>query len=149
MGIDEGSLTFEWAPRTNPNGLCRGEEEHKGYRWSLQRYDPAVSGGFVNIIPGAVTASAAVDDATALGVSAMRTTADYLAEVLQQAGVKRIYGVVGDFLNGFTDSLRRMKRSNGYTCATRRAPPSPPARRRILPGNLRSAPAVAARAICI
>ena len=39
----------------------------------------------------------------------MRTTADYLAEVLQQAGVKRIYGVVGDSLNGFSDSLRRMK----------------------------------------
>ena len=38
-----------------------------------------------------------------------RTTADYLAETLQQAGVKRIYGVVGDSLNGFTDSLRRMK----------------------------------------
>ena len=39
----------------------------------------------------------------------MRTTADFLAETLQQAGVKRIYGVVGDSLNGFTDSLRRMK----------------------------------------
>ena len=39
----------------------------------------------------------------------MRTTADYLAEALQQAGVKRIYGVVGDSLNGFTDSLRRLK----------------------------------------
>jgi pyruvate dehydrogenase (quinone) len=39
----------------------------------------------------------------------MRTTADYLAETLQQAGVKRVYGVVGDSLNGFTDSLRRMK----------------------------------------
>jgi pyruvate dehydrogenase (quinone) len=38
-----------------------------------------------------------------------RTTADYLAETLQQAGVNRIYGVVGDSLNGFTDSLRRMK----------------------------------------
>ncbi len=38
-----------------------------------------------------------------------RSTADYLAEALQQAGVKRIYGVVGDSLNGFTDSLRRMK----------------------------------------
>ena len=38
----------------------------------------------------------------------MRTTADYLAEALKQAGVKRVYGVVGDSLNGFTDSLRRM-----------------------------------------
>jgi pyruvate dehydrogenase (quinone) len=39
----------------------------------------------------------------------MRTTADYLAETLHQAGVKRVYGVVGDSLNGFTDSLRRLK----------------------------------------
>jgi pyruvate dehydrogenase (quinone) len=37
-----------------------------------------------------------------------RTAADYMAETLAQAGVKRIYGVVGDSLNGFTDSLRRM-----------------------------------------
>ena len=38
-----------------------------------------------------------------------RTTADYLAGTLLQAGVKRVYGVVGDSLNGFTDSLRRLK----------------------------------------
>ena len=38
-----------------------------------------------------------------------RTAADFMAEALQQAGVKRIYGVVGDSLNGFTDSLRRGK----------------------------------------
>ena len=37
-----------------------------------------------------------------------RTAADYMAEALAQAGVKRIYGVVGDSLNGFTDSLRRL-----------------------------------------
>jgi pyruvate dehydrogenase (quinone) len=38
-----------------------------------------------------------------------RTAADYLAEALSQAGVRRIYGVVGDSLNGFTDALRRLK----------------------------------------
>ena len=38
-----------------------------------------------------------------------RTTADLMAETLHQAGVKRIYGVVGDSLNGFTDALRRQK----------------------------------------
>ncbi|WFR94823.1 ubiquinone-dependent pyruvate dehydrogenase [Rhizobium tumorigenes] len=38
-----------------------------------------------------------------------RTVADYIAEALQQQVVKRIYGVVGDSLNGFTDSLRRLK----------------------------------------
>src|SRR3954464_11789930 len=37
------------------------------------------------------------------------TAADYMAQALAQAGVKRIYGVVGDSLNGFTDSLRRLK----------------------------------------
>lgn len=38
-----------------------------------------------------------------------RTTADLLAETLSHAGVKRIYGVVGDSLNGLTDALRRQK----------------------------------------
>ena len=36
-----------------------------------------------------------------------RNAADYMAEALAQAGVKRIFGVVGDSLNGFTDALRR------------------------------------------
>jgi len=35
--------------------------------------------------------------------------AEFLASTLAQAGVKRIYGVVGDSLNGFTDALRRLK----------------------------------------
>src|SRR5580698_8775645 len=38
-----------------------------------------------------------------------RTAADYMAEALAQAGVRRIYGVVGDSLNGFSDALRRLK----------------------------------------
>jgi pyruvate dehydrogenase (quinone) len=38
-----------------------------------------------------------------------RTAADYTTEALAQAGVRRIYGVVGDSLNGFTDALRRLK----------------------------------------
>ena len=37
------------------------------------------------------------------------TAADYMAQTLARAGVKRIYGVVGDSLNGFTDALRRLK----------------------------------------
>jgi pyruvate dehydrogenase (quinone) len=37
-----------------------------------------------------------------------RTVADFMAQTLKQAGVKRIYGVVGDSLNGFTDALRRL-----------------------------------------
>ena len=38
-----------------------------------------------------------------------QTAAEYLAKTLASAGVQRIYGVVGDSLNGFTDALRRMK----------------------------------------
>jgi pyruvate dehydrogenase (quinone) len=36
----------------------------------------------------------------------MKTVADLLIATLAQAGVKRIYGVVGDSLNGMTESLR-------------------------------------------
>jgi pyruvate dehydrogenase (quinone) len=36
-----------------------------------------------------------------------RTVADQFAETLAIAGVKRIYGIVGDSLNGLTDAIRR------------------------------------------
>src|SRR6187401_1810006 len=36
-----------------------------------------------------------------------RTVADQFAEILAAAGVKRIYGIVGDSLNGLTDAIRR------------------------------------------
>src|SRR6201999_4371665 len=38
-----------------------------------------------------------------------RNAADYVAETLAKAGVKRVYGVVGDSLNGFTDAMRRYR----------------------------------------
>jgi pyruvate dehydrogenase (quinone) len=37
----------------------------------------------------------------------MKTVADQFAETLAAAGVKRVYGIVGDSLNGITDSIRR------------------------------------------
>jgi pyruvate dehydrogenase (quinone) len=37
----------------------------------------------------------------------MATVADQFAETLAAVGVKRIYGIVGDSLNGLTDALRR------------------------------------------
>src|SRR6202142_814956 len=40
----------------------------------------------------------------------VRTVADQFAEVLAAAGVKRVYGIVGDSLNGLTDSLRRQEK---------------------------------------
>ena len=36
-----------------------------------------------------------------------KLVADQFAETLAAAGVKRIYGIVGDSLNGLTDALRR------------------------------------------
>lgn len=36
-----------------------------------------------------------------------RTVADQMVDTIAAAGVKRIYGIVGDSLNGFTDALRR------------------------------------------
>src|SRR5262249_7547873 len=37
----------------------------------------------------------------------MKTVGEQFAEILAAAGVKRIYGVVGDSLNGLTDAVRR------------------------------------------
>ena len=37
----------------------------------------------------------------------MTTVADTIVEILEDAGVKRVYGLPGDSLNGFTDALRR------------------------------------------
>ena len=38
-----------------------------------------------------------------------RTAAEFLVDALEKTGVKRVYGVVGDSLNGFTDALLRRK----------------------------------------
>ena len=38
-----------------------------------------------------------------------KTASEYLVQALEQIGVKRIYGVVGDSLNGVSDALRRRK----------------------------------------
>ena len=40
----------------------------------------------------------------------MITVADQFAETLAVAGVKRIYGIVGDSLNGLTDAIRRQSK---------------------------------------
>ena len=40
----------------------------------------------------------------------MATVADQFAETLAAAGVKRIYGIVGDSLNGLTDAIRRQRK---------------------------------------
>jgi pyruvate dehydrogenase (quinone) len=38
-----------------------------------------------------------------------KTAAEFLVEALEKTGVKRVYGVVGDSLNGLTDAMRRRK----------------------------------------
>src|ERR1700689_4996352 len=38
-----------------------------------------------------------------------KAAGEYFVEALEKAGVKRVYGVVGDSLNGFTDAMRRRK----------------------------------------
>ena len=37
----------------------------------------------------------------------MATVADHVIDALKTSGVRRVYGLPGDSLNGFTDALRR------------------------------------------
>jgi pyruvate dehydrogenase (quinone) len=39
----------------------------------------------------------------------MSTVANQIIETVKAAGVKRIYGIVGDSLNGITDALRKLQ----------------------------------------
>ena len=58
------------------------------------------------------------------------TAAQFMAATLKQAGVKRVYGVVGNSLNGFTDCAAPQRRDRLDPYAPRGGrPPSPPARR--------------------
>jgi hypothetical protein len=52
----------------------------------------------------------------------MTTVAEQFAEVLATAGIKRIYGIVGDSLNGLTDAIRRQgsPRPDRDACRARR-----------------------------
>jgi pyruvate dehydrogenase (quinone) len=38
-----------------------------------------------------------------------RTAAEFFVKALEKTGVRRVYGVVGDSLNGFIDVMRRRK----------------------------------------
>src|SRR5215470_9832265 len=44
--------------------------------------------------------------ASEAGSETMKTVADQFAGILAVAGVKRVYGIVGDSLNGLTDAIR-------------------------------------------
>jgi thiamine pyrophosphate-dependent acetolactate synthase large subunit-like protein len=56
----------------------------------------------------------------------MPTVAETLVKTLAAAGVKRIYGIVGDSLNGITNELRRQKTIPGCSalCSDYSRPPS-------------------------
>lgn len=49
-----------------------------------------------------------------------QTVAAFIAKTLEQAGVKRIWGVTGDSLNGLSDSLNRMANPPRRGCRFRR-----------------------------
>ena len=49
-----------------------------------------------------------------------KTVADQFAETLAAAGVKRIYGIVGDSLNGLTDCFAGKARSR-FMSGTRKS----------------------------
>lgn len=55
---------------------------------------------------------------------AINNVADLFVATLEQAGVKRIYGIVGDSLNALTEALRR-RGTIEWVSATRRSRPSP------------------------
>jgi hypothetical protein len=52
-------------------------------------------------------------------VMAKRTVADQFVEILLEAGVRRMYGVVGDSLNPVVDAIRRHDGNRLGACAAR------------------------------
>ena len=53
----------------------------------------------------------------------MKTVAEHLVEALAAAGVRRIYGVVGDSLNSIVDAVHHNRELNGYTFDMRKPAP--------------------------
>ena len=61
----------------------------------------------------------------------MTTVAEQFAEILGAAGIKHIYGIVGDSVYGLTDAIRKQGCIGGCTSATRKLQPLRPAPKRI------------------
>ena len=78
-----------------------------------------------------------------------KTAAEFLVEALEKTGVKRVYGVVGDSLNGFTDALRRRKSIDWIHMRHEEAAAFAAGAEAHLTGSSRSAPAAAVPATCI
>jgi Thiamine pyrophosphate enzyme, N-terminal TPP binding domain len=72
-----------------------------------------------------------------------RTAAEFLVKALEKTGVRRVYGVVGDSLNGFTDVMRRRKSIDWIHMRHEEAAPSRQAPKLISPGRWLSVPGAA------
>ena len=53
----------------------------------------------------------------------MKTVAEHLVEVLVVAGIRRIYGMVGDSLNSIVEAVHHSKRIKWYTFDMRKPAP--------------------------
>jgi hypothetical protein len=58
-----------------------------------------------------------------------KRVAELMVEVLSGAGVKRVYDVSGDSLNGFTVQYAHRSSFSGFTCGTKRLQPLPRAQK--------------------
>ena len=77
-----------------------------------------------------------------------KTASEYLVEALEKTSVKRVYGVVGDSLNGITDALRRRKLIDWIHMRHEEAAAFAAGAEPILPETSPCAPEAAAQAIC-
>lgn len=77
-----------------------------------------------------------------------QTVAAYIAKTLESAGVKRIWGVTGDSLNGLSDSLNRMGTIEWMSTRHEEVAALPLALKHNLAENWRSVPDRAAPATC-
>ena len=78
-----------------------------------------------------------------------QTVAAYIAKTLEQAGVKRIWGVTGDSLNGLSDSLNKMKTIEWMPTRHEEVAAFAAGAEAQLTGSWPSAPGRAGRATCI
>ena len=79
----------------------------------------------------------------------MATVADHVISALRLSGVRRVYGLPGDSLNGFTDAIRRSGEISWEHVRHEETAAFAATADASLIGQLRSAPAAAGLAICI
>lgn len=78
-----------------------------------------------------------------------QTVADLIADTLESAGVQRIFGVVGDSLNGLTEALRRRGTIDWIHVWNEETAAFAAGTKRTSRASLQCAPAVADPATCI